>query len=128
MSECVRAPCRDRMSLPNRCPPRISRAAREEPPGPAAMNVIVFASRKGGSGKSTLTAHLAAQASTSVRRCLLIDGDSQGSLTLWHRLRRAGDIGLRNGTRDLTETVIAARQEGWHWAFIDTPPNMSQVV
>ena len=25
------------------------------------MNVIVFASRKGGSGKSTLTAHLAAQ-------------------------------------------------------------------
>jgi chromosome partitioning protein len=26
------------------------------------MNVIVFASRKGGSGKSTLTAHLAAQA------------------------------------------------------------------
>ena len=26
------------------------------------MNVIVFASRKGGSGKSTLTAHLAAHA------------------------------------------------------------------
>jgi len=92
------------------------------------MNVIVFASRKGGSGKSTLTAHLAAQANTSMRRCLLIDADSQGSLTLWHRLRRTGDIGLRNGTRDLAETVMAARQEGWHWAFIDTPPNMSQVV
>ena len=33
------------------------------------MNVIVFASRKGGSGKSTLTAHLAAHANRPSRRC-----------------------------------------------------------
>ncbi|HKA73882.1 MAG TPA: ParA family protein, partial [Xanthobacteraceae bacterium] len=31
------------------------------------MNVIVFASRKGGSGKSTLTAQIAAQAHKSSR-------------------------------------------------------------
>ena len=42
------------------------------------MNVIVFASRKGGSGKSTLTAHLAAQAHRPSRPVLLIDSDPQG--------------------------------------------------
>ena len=49
------------------------------------MNVIVFASRKGGSGKSTLTAHLAAHAYKPSRSVLLVDADPQGSLTLWHR-------------------------------------------
>ncbi|MFL5064200.1 MAG: division plane positioning ATPase MipZ, partial [Xanthobacteraceae bacterium] len=33
------------------------------------MNVIVFASRKGGSGKSTLTAHIAAHVHKSSRPC-----------------------------------------------------------
>src|SRR5437667_278743 len=39
------------------------------------MNVIVFASRKGGSGKSTLTAHLAAHVDKASRPCLLIDAE-----------------------------------------------------
>ena len=51
------------------------------------MNVIVFASRKGGSGKSTLAAHLAAHVHKSTKPCLMVDGDPQGSLTLWHKLR-----------------------------------------
>jgi len=37
------------------------------------MVVITVASRKGGSGKSTLTANLAAFADKASRRCLLID-------------------------------------------------------
>src|SRR5262252_8964579 len=92
------------------------------------MNVIVFASRKGGSGKSTLTAHLAAHASKPSRRCLLVDADPQGSLTLWHKLRSAGDLTLKGGTRDLAAVITAARSEGYHWAFVDTPPNMSAAV
>jgi chromosome partitioning protein len=92
------------------------------------MNVIVFASRKGGSGKSTLTAHLAAQAQKSSRRCLLIDADPQGSLTLWHRLRGTGEPALKSGARAIGETVKAAKREGYEWVFIDTPPNQSQVV
>ena len=61
------------------------------------MNVIVFASRKGGTGKSTLAAHLAAHIHRSTRPCLLIDADPQGSLTLWHRLRESGEPPLKNG-------------------------------
>jgi len=58
------------------------------------MNVIVFASRKGGSGKSTLTAHLAAQAARPSRGCLLIDADPQGSLSLWHGVGLAVGVGV----------------------------------
>ena len=89
------------------------------------MNVIVFASRKGGSGKSTLAAHLAAHASKPSRPCLLIDCDPQGSLTLWHTLRGTGEPVLRNGVRGIADIVKAAKQNGYEWAFVDTPPNVS---
>jgi chromosome partitioning protein len=91
------------------------------------MNVIVFASRKGGSGKSTLTAHIAAHANKSSRPCLLIDADPQGSLTLWHGLRGTGEPVLKSGLRGVTEILKAAKRD-YDWAFIDTPPLMSGVV
>src|SRR5215203_123302 len=92
------------------------------------MNVIVFASRKGGSGKSTLTAHLAAQAARPSRGCLLIDADPQGSLSLWHELRGSDRPALRRATRGVEEAVKAARREGYEWVFVDTPPNRSSLV
>ena len=91
------------------------------------MNVIVFASRKGGSGKSTLTAQIAAQATRSSRSCLLIDADPQGSLTLWHGLRGTGEPALKSGLRGVTEILKAAKRD-YDWAFIDTPPTMSAIV
>jgi len=92
------------------------------------MNVIVFASRKGGTGKSTLAAHLAAYCQKSSRSCLLIDADQQGSLTLWHCLRKSGEPPLRSGLRDFNETIEAARREGFEWVFVDTPPLASLEV
>jgi len=92
------------------------------------MNIIVFASRKGGSGKSTLAAHISAQASKSVGPCLLIDADPQGSVTLWHKLRRSTQPALRSGARGILDVVKAAKNDGYQWTFIDTPPNMSAVV
>jgi chromosome partitioning protein len=86
------------------------------------MNVIVFASRKGGSGKSTLTAHLAAQAHRPSRPVLLIDSDPQGSLTLWHKLRGSGEPPLRAATEGVADLVKAARRADYEWVFIDTPP------
>jgi chromosome partitioning protein len=91
------------------------------------MNVIVFASRKGGSGKSTLTAHIAAHVHKSSRPCLLIDADPQGSLTLWHGLRGTGEPILKSGVRGVSEILKAAKRD-YDWAFIDTPPTVSAVV
>jgi chromosome partitioning protein len=92
------------------------------------MNVIVFASRKGGTGKSTLTAHLAAHVHKVTRPCLLIDADPQGSLTLWHRLRETGEPPLKNGLRGISGILQAAEREGVEWVFVDTPPTMSPAV
>ena len=91
------------------------------------MNVIVLALRKGGSGKSTLTAHLAAHAYKPSRPVLLIDADPQGSLTLWHQLR-GGEPPLCNGSDGVADIVKAAKREGYEWVFIDTPPNTSAIV
>lgn len=92
------------------------------------MNVIVFASRKGGAGKSTLTAHLAAHLTKASKRCLLVDADPQGSLTLWHKLRGTNEPPLRTATRSVGEIVASAKRDGFDWVFIDTPPNLSAVV
>jgi chromosome partitioning protein len=92
------------------------------------MVIITVASRKGGSGKSTLTAHLAAYANKASRRCLLIDADPQGSLTLWHRLRKSGDPLLRNAARGIDGIIKAAKEAGIEWVFIDTPPQISGIV
>jgi chromosome partitioning protein len=92
------------------------------------MNVIVFASRKGGSGKSTLTAHLAAQVHRRSRRILLIDSDPQGSLTLWHKMRGSGDPPLCTATEAVADLIKTAGLWGYEWVFIDTPPNLSAVV
>jgi chromosome partitioning protein len=92
------------------------------------MNVVVLASRKGGSGKSTLTAHLGAHAHRSSGSCLLIDADPQGSLTLWQALRRTDEPPLKKGVSGIADLVKQAEQSGIAWVFIDTPPNMSAVV
>jgi cellulose biosynthesis protein BcsQ len=92
------------------------------------MNVLVFASRKGGSGKSTLAAHLAAHVAKPSRPTLLIDGDPQGSLTLWHELRGQEELALKRGVRTLADTLKGAAREGYAWAFIDTPPTRSAAV
>src|SRR3954462_12965358 len=92
------------------------------------MNVVVFASRKGGSGKSTLPAHLAAQSQKTARPCLLVDADPQGSLTLWHKLRGTNEPPIRSAVSSVSGIVAAAKRDGIEWVFIDTPPNMSAVV
>ncbi len=51
--------------------------------------VITLAQQKGGTGKTTLAANLAA-ALAGTRRVALLDTDPQHSLTRWHELRVAG--------------------------------------
>ena len=92
------------------------------------MNVITLASRKGGSGKSTLTAHLAAFAQKLGKRSLILDADPQGSLTLWHSLRRGGQPPLENAARGIDRLIAHAMIDGVEWVFIDTAPTLWVVV
>jgi len=88
------------------------------------MNVITMASRKGGAGKSTLTAHLASFCHDAGKRCLVIDADPQGSLTLWHSLRLDGQPPLKSGARGIDRALAMAMVEGCEWVFIDTAASM----
>ena len=54
------------------------------------MHTIVVNSQKGGSGKTTLCAHLSVQAQRAGDgEVFLIDTDPQGTLTTWHEKREA---------------------------------------
>jgi cellulose biosynthesis protein BcsQ len=92
------------------------------------MNVVTLASRKGGAGKSTLTAHLVACAHAAGRRCLAIDADPQGSLTLWHSLRADRQPPLQSAERGIDRALAYAAIDGTQWVFIDTAPTMWVVV
>jgi chromosome partitioning protein len=96
------------------------------------MNVITLASRKGGVGKSTLTAHLAGFAHLVGYRSMVVDADPQGSLTLWHSTRANGARGvdglaLQNAAQGMNRILASAQLNGYQWVFIDTarPPGSS---
>lgn len=92
------------------------------------MNVLAFASRKGGAGKSTLTAHLAVHVHRTTRRCLLVDDDPQGSLTLWNELRAEFALPQKVVKRGIGDIVKKAKRNGVDWMLIDTPSNGSASV
>ena len=92
------------------------------------MNVLAFASRKGGAGKSTLAAHLVDHVYRMTRACLLVDDDPQGSLTLWNELRAEYALPLKIVKRGIAHIVKKAERNGVEWIFIDTPPNTSVSV
>ena len=92
------------------------------------MNVIALASRKGGAGKSTLAAHLAAHVHLRVRPCLLIDDDPQGSLTLWNDMRQGAALPMKIVKRRIPDILQKAERQGIGWTFIDTPANVSASV
>ena len=89
--------------------------------------VITVAQQKGGSGKTTLAAHLAA-AMAATRRVALLDIDPQRSLARWHALRLARPA-------PPAAALACADVQGWRVAseldrlrrehdvvLVDTPP------
>jgi chromosome partitioning protein len=83
------------------------------------MKTIALISQKGGSGKSTLTVHLAAMAKNS----RIIDCDPQGSSLFWFNRRKADTPSLVScHWRELAQALAQADRAGIEWAFVDTAP------
>ena len=58
------------------------------------MKIIAVTSQKGGSGKTTLAAHLSVEAErTGGGDVWLVDTDKQSTLSQWHSRREAGTPG-----------------------------------
>ena len=98
------------------------------------MYTLVLASQKGGSGKTTLSGHLAVQAVLSgAGPVAVIDTDPQGSLSHWWNARKSeAPHFVKVGLPDLGEALASLRESGFKLAVIDTPPaitsSISQVI
>jgi len=94
------------------------------------MKIIVFASQKGGAGKTTLAAHLAVAAEMAGDgSCVLIDTDPQASLTAWWNGREADTPALAPVTlKELPVKLEALKKAGYAYAFIDTPPAITESI
>ncbi len=98
------------------------------------MHVLVLASQKGGSGKTTLSGHLAVEADQAgVGPVALIDTDPQGSLSHWWNARASSSPHFAKvGLLELGEALEQLKRSGIRLAVIDTPPaitaSISQVV
>jgi chromosome partitioning protein len=94
------------------------------------MRVLAMASQKGGSGKTTLSGHLAVQAQLAgAGPVVLIDIDPQGSLADWWNEREAELPAFAQTTvARLAGDLEVLRQQGFRLAVIDTPPAITMAI
>ena len=94
------------------------------------MRVLAMASQKGGSGKTTLSGHLAVQAERAgYGPVVLIDIDPQGSLADWWNERETELPAFAQTTvARLASDLEVLRQQGFRLAVIDTPPAITMAI
>jgi chromosome partitioning protein len=96
------------------------------------MKTIIVANQKGGSGKSTLTVHLAAAAEQAGDGPIVIsDTDPQGTAADWFNERKKARIDTPRYSpltlSDLATKVRALGNAGASYLFIDTAPSIGAV-
>jgi len=91
---------------------------------------LALASQKGGSGKTTLSGHLAVQAQRAgAGPVVLIDIDPQGSLSDWWNERTEEYPAFAQTTvARLAIDLETLRQQGFKLAVIDTPPAITMAI
>jgi chromosome partitioning protein len=92
------------------------------------MKTVVITSQKGGSGKTTLTAHLAVAAQNgNGAPAVLIDTDPQQTLATWWNVRQAEAPKLAPvNLRELPQKLAGLAEAGFAHCFIDTPPALTE--
>lgn len=94
------------------------------------MQVLSVLSQKGGSGKTTLTGHIAVQAEVSGAGPVgVLDADPQESLAEWWNDREADTpVGVQTSLWRLEEDVRRMRDLGMKLVIIDTPPGITSTI
>ena len=94
------------------------------------MHVLAIASRKGGSGKTTLTGHLSVEAERRGHGPVAImDIDPQGSLADWWNEREAQTpVYVNTSLETLADDIERLRGGGIRTVIIDTPPAITGAI
>ena len=94
------------------------------------MRVIAFASQKGGSGKTTLSGHIAVEAERNgAGPVVMMDIDPQGSLADWWNERDAPTPAFaQTSVSRLAADLEDLRNRGFKLAVIDTPPAITLAI
>ena len=94
------------------------------------MQVIAIASQKGGSGKSTLSIHLATLAERQGLETLLADLDphSQTAAEWASEREQETPLVVKATTDDLDALLLQAKEEGFGMVILDLPPYVNMVA
>jgi len=93
------------------------------------VRILALASQKGGSGKTTLSGHLAVQAQRAgAGPVVLIDIDPQGSLADWWNERTDLPAFAQTTVARLASDLELLRAQGFKLAVIDTPPAITMAI
>ncbi len=94
------------------------------------MRILAVTSQKGGSGKTTLSGHLAVQAELAGDGpVVLVDTDPQGSLSDWWN-ERENDLPsfAHTSVGRLSQDLDILRSQGFKYAIVDTPPAITAAI
>ena len=94
------------------------------------MHVLAIASRKGGSGKTTLTGHLSVEAERQGHGPVAImDIDPQGSLADWWNERQTSTpVFVNTSLETLADDIERLRAGGIRTVIVDTPPAITGAI
>jgi len=94
------------------------------------LHTVVLASQKGGSGKTTLSGHLAVEAERAGSGPVaLIDTDPQGSLAAWWNARESKTpVFVKVESMELAVALSELRSAGIQLAIVDTPPAITGAI
>ena len=94
------------------------------------MRILTLASQKGGTGKTTLAAHLAVEAQRGkAGPVAVLDTDPQGSLAAWWNVREAPTPQFAAvAITQLPDAVQQLAQQGMQRLIIDTPPQTLDII
>lgn len=94
------------------------------------MRIMAVASQKGGSGKTTLSGHIAVQAELAgAGPVVIMDMDPQGSLSEWWNERQAPQPAFaQTSSARLQHDLEQLKGQGFKLAIIDTPPAITVAI
>ena len=93
------------------------------------MNTLAVLSRKGGTGKTTLTVNLAVAAQRAGHKVAIVDLDSQASASEWGDWREGEtpEVISVHSAR-LPQELHKLKQQGITFALLDTPPKIEDIA